>query len=175
MGKESDLGYHKLVRDFLRGLCQRMQTDAAHATPAAPAPAPAPAAPAPAPAQTGGAAPTPTPTPAPRDPALYCATADHFTAYLTQPPQIALRDSRPRQGRPAAVNFMLSKVSTVTVTLIRGGALAFLRTMQLGHGYHSFGWGRPQKAGPYAVRVRAVDLAGNAGVASGVLHVRPKG
>jgi hypothetical protein len=151
LGKESDLGYHKLVRDFLRGLCQRMQTDRERVE------------------ATGGVGTLPP------DPALYCDTADRFTSYLAQPPRVVLQDSgKPRQGARAAVKFTLSKVSTVTLIVTRGGATVFARSLRFGRGRHSFGWGAPRKAGPYAVRVRAVDLAGNAGGASGVMHVRPK-
>ncbi len=32
-GAESDLGYHRLLRDFVRGLCERMTADGADATP----------------------------------------------------------------------------------------------------------------------------------------------
>jgi hypothetical protein len=155
-GRESDLGYHKLVRDFLQGLCTRLTEDGERA------------------AQTGGVSSGAGAVP---DPALYCDTAGRFTAYLRRPPRVVLQDGThppQRQGRPAAVRFTLSKVSTVTLIVTRGGRTVFARSLRFGRGRHSFGWGRPRRAGPYSVRVRAVDLAGNAGGASGVLHVRPK-
>src|SRR4051794_3728015 len=58
-GRESDLHYHGLLRDFLQGLCDRLSTDAAQ----------------------GLGMP---------DPALYCTTAQRFTADLTTPPVVSV-------------------------------------------------------------------------------------
>jgi hypothetical protein len=71
------------------------------------------------------------------------------------------------------VEFTLSKVSVVTVRVARRGRLVAVHVQRLGRGVHAVGFGRPAAAGPYAVQVRAVDLAGNAASATGVLHVRP--
>ena len=79
-GKESDLGYHELVRDFLRALCKRVP-----------------------------------------DPALYCTEADRFTAYLRQPPVLALKSTFALARKPSKLVFTLNKVSTVTLTVLRKG------------------------------------------------------
>lgn len=135
-GHESDLGYHRLVRDFLRGLCERLTADGA-----------------------------PDPTP-------YCRTAARFTAYLGQPPRLALRRARtPRVRRAATVQFTLSKVSVVTLTVRRRGAVVFRASARFGRGAHAFRWGPPRQAGPVAVTLQATDLAGNAATASGALRV----
>jgi hypothetical protein len=70
------------------------------------------------------------------------------------------------------LRFTLDKVSYVTVTVLRRGAVVFSRTARLGRGEHRTGL-RPTRAGPLDVRLRAVDLAGNAGAATGRLAVRP--
>ncbi len=160
--RESDLGYHKLVRDFLRGLCSRLEDVSARAVGAQD-----PAAP-----PTGGTAPEPAPM-APVDPALYCETATRFSAYLTQPPRVALREATLRQGRRGAIPFTLSKISTVSMTVLRRGKVVHATTVRLGGGSRTLAL-RPTKAGPLTVRLRAVDLAGNAGAAEGVVRVRPK-
>jgi hypothetical protein len=131
-GRESDLGYHKLLRDFLRGLCERVP-----------------------------------------DPAIYCTEADKFTAYLRQPPVLALKSTSARLKKPSKVTFTLNKVSTVTVTLLRKGKPVLTRSARFGYGRHAFAY-RPRKRGALAVRLRAVDLAGNAGVVTGriAVHVR---
>jgi hypothetical protein len=101
------------------------------------------------------------------DPAPYCALADRFTTYLTQPPKISVRNGRAVKGRRTA----LSKVSTVTVTLTRDGRIAYRTTMRLYRGGHALTI-VPSKAGGLAVSVRAVDLAGNAAEARGRIAVR---
>lgn len=135
--RESDLGYHLLLRDFLRGLCERLRDD-------------------------GG-------TP---DPALYCTTAERFTAYVRQAPRLVLqRAPRPRVRRRAAVRFTLSKVSVVTLTVTRRGAVVFRRSVRLGRGRHTIAWGPPRAPGPVGVTLVARDLAGNVGRARGALRV----
>jgi hypothetical protein len=128
-GKESDLGYHKLVRDFLRSLCTRVP-----------------------------------------DPAVYCAEADKFTAYLRQPPVLALKSTSARVKRPAKISFTVNKVSTVSLTLLRAGKPALSKTARFGYGRHAFAY-RPRKRGALTVRLRAVDLAGNAGAIAGQVVV----
>jgi D-glucuronyl C5-epimerase C-terminus len=129
-GVESDLGYHKLLRDFLRGLCQRVP-----------------------------------------DPTVYCTEADRFTAYLRQPPVLALKSTSARLKKPSKATFTVNKVSTVTVTLLRDGTPVLTRSARFGHGRHGFAF-RPRKRGPLVVRLRAVDLAGNVGALTGRIVVR---
>jgi hypothetical protein len=161
---ESDLGYHKVLRDFLRGLCDRLTEDQTRQA----APAPSTTAPSTGgtPAGSVGAAPVP-------DPTLYCETAQRFTADLITKP--ALEISAPsalRAKSSGTVRFTLSKVSAVTITAARRGSVVLRRTARLGRGRHKFDV-RPTKAGPLLVGVRAVDLAGNAGAAEATVHVKP--
>ncbi|WP_205697289.1 D-glucuronyl C5-epimerase family protein [Conexibacter sp. SYSU D00693] len=160
--RESDLGYHTLVRDFLRGLCQRL-TDVRDRQPAVPE-AGTP--------DTGGVAPT-GPRPEVPDPALYCDTATRFTGYLREKPELELRTTRLREAVTGKLRFSLSKVSTVSITVLRGGRVVEARTLRLGGGQRAIGL-RPSKAGPLTVRLRAVDLAGNAGAVQRVVRVAPK-
>jgi D-glucuronyl C5-epimerase-like protein len=129
-GRESDLGYHELLRDFLRGLCARVP-----------------------------------------DPAIYCTEADKFTAYLRQPPVLALKSTTARLRKPSKVTFTVNKVSTVSVTLLRAGKPVFSASARFGYGRHSFAY-RPRRSGALAVRLRAVDLAGNVGAVAGTIAVR---
>jgi hypothetical protein len=161
-GKESDLGYHMVLRDFLRGLCDRLTADQARAH-GEPPPAAADTGGMPA----GGSVPTAIP-----DPALYCDTAQRFTADLTIRPKITVTPpTKPLRAKaPATVRFTLSKVSTVTITATRGAAIVLRRTARLGYGSHDVAI-KPSQAGPLLVGVRAVDLAGNAEAAQLTVHV----
>jgi hypothetical protein len=147
--RESDLGYHKVLRDFLQGLCARLSADRERAA--------------------GGTPATPVP-----DPALYCDTAQRFTADLHTPPRLAFAEKLPtlRAKKDGKVPFTLDKVSTVTMTATRAGKLVLVRTARLGRGRHAVEL-RPTGGGPLRITVRAVDLAGNAAARSAVVHVRP--
>ena len=68
------------------------------------------------------------------DPALYCTEADRFTAYLRQPPVLALRSTFALAKKPSKLVFTLSKVSTVTLTLLRKGKPVLTRTARFGYG-----------------------------------------
>jgi D-glucuronyl C5-epimerase C-terminus len=129
-GRESDLGYHVLLRDFLRGLCARVP-----------------------------------------QPAVYCTEADKFTAYLRQPPVLALKSTTARLHKPSKITFTLSKVSTVSVVLLRRGKPVLSRSARFGYGRHAFDF-RPRHSGALEVRLRAVDLAGNVGTVAGKIAVR---
>jgi D-glucuronyl C5-epimerase-like protein len=132
-GRESDLGYHELLRDFLRNLCARVP-----------------------------------------DPTVYCTEADKLTAYLRQPPVLALKSTAAQLRKPSKVTFTINKVSTVSVTLLRGGRPVFSRSARFGYGRHAFAF-RPRRRGALEVRLRAVDLAGNVGAVAGRIVVRKVG
>ena len=131
-GQESDLGYHVLVRDFLRELCKRVP-----------------------------------------DPTLYCTEADRFTAYLRQPPVLALKSTFALARKPSKLVFTVNKVSTVAVTMLRKGRPVFTRSARFGYGRHAFAF-RPRTRGGLVVRLRAVDLAGNVGAVAGRIAVRAR-
>jgi hypothetical protein len=145
-GAESPLTYHLLVRDFLRGLCDRMEADIAAAQAA------------------GGASALP-------DPALYCDEAERFTAYLSQPPVVALVPTVPRVKKRSRIVFTIDKRSTVTFVLQRAGRAVLTRTFPAGRGRHFVPF-VPIKRGPLAIALRAVDLAGNATAITGAVVTR---
>jgi D-glucuronyl C5-epimerase C-terminus len=145
-GGESDLGYHTLLRDFLVGLCDRLQSEIETAQ------------------RTGAAVTTP-------DPALYCETADRFSADLLTPPVLEFVPTTLRAKRNGWIKLKVDKVSTVSVTVLRDGKVVLARTLRLGRGRHAIPI-RPRKAAPLEIRLRAVDLAGNAATADGQLDVR---
>jgi hypothetical protein len=94
------------------------------------------------------------------DPALYCATALRFTADLRTKPVLELAPATLRVKKAGTIRFTLSKVSVVSVTVLRKGRVVLQRRARLGHGAHRVAL-RPTKPGALEVRVRAVDLAGN--------------
>jgi len=122
-GAESDLGYHRLVRDVLRRLCERTGT------------------------------------------AVYCATAERFTAYLREPVTLSVTP-----GRRA----VLSKVACVTLTVRRGrrgGPVVARVSRVLPGGRRALPW-TPPAAGRYVLEVVAEDLTGRRARAERAIIVR---
>ena len=150
-GHESDLGYHRLVRDFLSNLCDRTRAG------------------------------------------VYCKTARKFTNYQHQRPVVKVTEpKKARAKRPVTLAFSVSKVSCMSVTVVRnpapvapptpaqpdppaptttqpadpvsGGAspaaapqTVFTRQVVFARGGHAVQW-TPRKPGKYAVTVQALDL-----------------
>ncbi|MEA2298542.1 MAG: hypothetical protein QOF77_1478 [Solirubrobacteraceae bacterium] len=172
---ESDLGYHTLLRDFLAHLCQRLRFPGStvQASAASAGPPPGTAA-----GPSGGTPPTPpatgpTPPATAPSPDVYCTTADHFTAYVHQPPTIAIAAAGPdRAGRPVRLRLALSKISEVTLTASRAGQTVYRMTEQLGHGTRMVVW-HPAQPGRYGLSASATDLAGNSAAAGAAVTVAP--
>ena len=178
LAREADLHYHTVARDFLVNLCARLTEDAAAAQapppPASPAggtPVPLPAGGVPAPAPTGGVAPVVPPAEA-LDPTPYCAAAQRWTQYLSQPPVVKLVSRRARGGKPATLRLTVDKPSYVTLRLRRGGRTVIVLGGRLGSGVRALRWPRPpHAAGDYKVLLHARDLAGNVGTGDAPLHL----
>ncbi|HEV7753387.1 MAG TPA: D-glucuronyl C5-epimerase family protein [Baekduia sp.] len=163
-GVESDLGYHRLLRDFLRGLCDRLTDDVQRAGTGVPVTSPA--------ADVGGTPAAPGAAPLP-DPALYCDTAERFTADLTTRPVLTVMPPATLRARASgSIQYTTNKVAIVTVTIAKGATIVVRRTARAGYGSHVIGF-RPAQDGPHTVRVHAVDLAGNAADATAALDVAP--
>jgi hypothetical protein len=161
-GVESDLGYHRLLRDFLRGLCDRLTDDLRRAGGGVPVTAPAP--------DVGGTPAAPGTAPL-ADPALYCDTAERFTADMVTKPVLTLAPPATLHARASgSIDYTTNKVAIVTVTIAKGATIVVRRTARLGYGGHAIGF-RPAQPGPHTVRVHAVDLAGNAADATAALDV----
>jgi len=173
-GRDADVSYHTLARDFLRNLCERLTEDAARAA----APPPAPASPAtggtllPS-GPTGGVAPTPAPaSPAALDPGPYCAAGDRWTQYLTRPPVVRLVSQRARGGKPAVLRLSVSKPSNVTLKVRRGGKTVIVLGGQLGSGVRSLRWPKPPRsAASYKVLLHAQDVTGRSGSGEATLKI----
>jgi hypothetical protein len=186
---ESDLSYHELLTEFLKHLCERTGKGEPLSPAAAPAPAPTPApAPAPAAPATGGTAGEGAPpsaarytarsisanavSPAISADAIYCTTAQRFTADLHTPPAIALLTSTLRGGARGGVQISLSKVSNVGLTIRRSGNVVWTNRATLEHGKPRLLWLTPKnKPGAYSVTLTATDLAGNSASATGTVTV----
>ena len=131
--RDADVHYHTVARDFLRNFCTRLTEDAASAPPPGPA----------------------------IDPAPYCGAAQRWTAYLTQPPALALVSTKVRGGKPASVKLSVSKPAYVTLRLRRGGRTLVVLGGHLGSGVRTLRWPRPPRAGGrLSVVLRAQDLTG---------------
>jgi hypothetical protein len=107
---------------------------------------------------------------------VYCATAERFVQYKSQPPVVAVRPRTLRGGRAGRVRFTLSKVSNVSLQIRRGGKLVEARPFgAVGYGTRSFGWDVPRRAGEYTVQLSVRDLAGNAAATTATVKVlKPK-
>jgi hypothetical protein len=153
--RDADVHYHVLARDFLRNLCTRL-SDAA-APPAAP--------------PTGGAVPVAVAVVV-ADPTPYCAAEQRWTAYLTDPPDLALVSRRVRGGKPALVKIAVDKPSNVTLRLRRGGRTVATLGAYLSSGVRALRWrSPPRRAGRYSVVIAARDLTGRRSSARGTLRV----
>ena len=103
---------------------------------------------------------------------VYCGAEGTFTAYLAEPPELAIRTRRLRGGRYGYLKVDLSKISNVTLTIRRGGETVHSRYVgTLAHGRRELGWLAPRKAGLYTVELTARDLAGNPASATGDVEV----
>jgi hypothetical protein len=128
--RESDRGYHELLRDFLVSLCDRTQAP------------------------------------------VYCETATRFTEYELEPPELALAAQRLRGGKTGALRIRLSKISSVTVTVMRGSRVVLSRSLgTVPYGLVRAAWAVPRRAGAYDVQVSARDLAGNVGETAATVEV----
>jgi len=154
-GRDADVSYHTLARDFLRNLCERVTEDAARATQPPVAPGTAAGGTAPIPGAPAAAA------PAVLDAAPYCAAAERWTTYLTSPPVVKLVSRRARGGKPAVLKLSVSKPSNVTLRVRRGGRTVVVLGGNLGSGVRSLRWPRPPRsAARLKVLVHAQDLTG---------------
>jgi hypothetical protein len=103
---------------------------------------------------------------------VYCVTAEHFTAYLTTPPTLALVTQRARKNKSFALQFKLSKSSHVGIVVVGpGGNTLFSTSANFGYGTRSFAVPALKHKGTYTIRLAATDLAGNFSQTSGTLQV----
>jgi hypothetical protein len=191
---ESDLNYHELLTEFLQHLCERTRKGPPTSTAVTPVPSPtpAPAGGAGAPAggssapsggsATGGAsaavarvpehlrtsAASTATTPIAGD-AVYCTTAQKFTADLRTPPVVSLITSKLPTSSRAGVQVSLSKISTVRITIRRGGKIVWNNAATVQRGRPKILWTTPSGGGAYAVTITATDLAGNFSTANGAI------
>jgi hypothetical protein len=190
---ESDLNYHELLTEFLQHLCERTRKGPPTSTAVTPAPSPTPPPP-PGPggggtgttgpgSETGGAsaamarspehllasaASTAATTPIAGD-AIYCTTAQHFTSDLHTPPVVSLITSTLPTSSRAGVQVSLSKVSTVKISIKRGGRTVWSNGASVERGKPKILWSTPSQTGAYQVTITATDLAGNFSTANGTI------
>jgi hypothetical protein len=187
--EESDLSYHELLAEFLLHLCQR--TRGGPPIPVAPPPAPTPstatgataasvatgatAAPTATAATGATTAPTsttpPKPTPIAGD-EIYCSTAEEFTEDVHTPPALQLLTQTVRKGTRAGVQFSLSRVGTLSMTIRQGNHVVWSNSATVSGGKPRLLWVVPSRTGSYSLTASATDLAGNHASTSGTLTVK---
>jgi hypothetical protein len=185
---ESDLNYHELLTEFLQHLCERTRKGPPTSAAVTPVPSPTPPAPpaggtgaAGGGAETGGASAAmarapehlrasaaSTATPIAGD-AIYCTTAQKFTADLHTPPVVSLITSTLHSGSRAGVQVSLSKIATVKIMVKRGGRTVWSNGATLERGKPKLLWTTPSQTGAYQVTLTATDLAGNFSTANGTI------
>jgi hypothetical protein len=107
------------------------------------------------------------------DAAVYCTTAQRFTAYLKTPPALTQLTTRARVKKSFSLGFRLSKVSHVGVVLLnRHGQILFETSASFPYGAHSFTIPALKRKGTYTIHLAATDLAGNFNRIVGSLTVR---
>jgi hypothetical protein len=189
---ESDLNYHELLTEFLQHLCERTRKGPPTSTAVTPAPSPTPPAP---PTGSGGGTGTTGPggetggasaavarapehllasaastvtAPIAGD-AIYCTTAQKFSADLHTPPVVSLVTSKLSTSSRAGVQVSLSKVSTVKISIKRGGRTVWSNGATVERGKPKILWTTPSQTGAYEVTITATDLAGNFSTAHGTI------
>ncbi len=115
--------------------------------------------------------PAPKPTPIAGD-AIYCTTAEEFTADVHTPPVLELLTQTVRGGTHAGVQFKLSKVATLSMTVSLSGHRVWSNSATVEGGKPRLLWVVPKKAGTYTVTASAGDLAGNHGSTTGTITVK---
>jgi hypothetical protein len=168
---ESPLNYHELLSEFLEHLCQRGK-EGEPLVPPAPTPPPTPAVGAS--GGNGASSGTQTiPRKASQTPIagdeIYCLTAEHFQADLHTPPKIKLLTHTLHTATRAGVALSLSKISTVSLSVSRGGHVVWTNRATVEGGKPRLLWPTPSRSGAYSVTVSARDLAGNGASTSGTI------
>jgi hypothetical protein len=179
---ESDLSYHELLTEFLQHLCERTRKGppttasggGARATPP-PATTTPPTTTPTTPVTPGGGTSASTSAHAAATQIagddVYCSTAKRFTADEATPPAVALLTRSLRGGTRAGIQVSLSKISTVTIKVLKGGKLVWTNSATVRAGKPRLLWPTPSGGGTYTVNVAARDLAGNFSTTSGTVAV----
>ncbi len=103
---------------------------------------------------------------------VYCVTAQRFTTYLTTPPVLTLLTQHVRRGKPATIQFQLSKYSQVGIVVIGPGEHTLFETSaSFGYGTRSLAVPALKHDGTYTIHLAATDLAGNFNRIVGTIQV----
>ncbi len=90
-------------------------------------------------------------------------------------PEIEPLTRRIRARRPSEIEFRLSKISRVELSVVdAAGATVYSTSATVGYGERSLSWARPGPRGDYTIRLAATDLAGNRSEAEGSLRILPR-
>ena len=89
---------------------------------------------------------------------VYCVTATNFRRYATEPAELVLLGpTTVVQDQPIRVQFTVSKLSVVQLTVTRDGRTALDKLATFRRGGGSFAW-TPRGAGTYSVRLASKEL-----------------
>lgn len=108
--------------------------------------------------------------------AVHCRAERHFTRYLGEAPALRVLTRRLVAGANGTVRFKVSKISSVALTLSRGGRQVYAFSDTLGYGRHGLTIRPPRRARGkrYEGTIRATDLAGNSGSSDFTIEIRRK-
>lgn len=150
-GPESTLDYHKLLTQFLSGLCTRLTDDR----------------------ERSAANPDRSRLAGRTGPRRYCNAATRFKDYLKQKPTLKITPRTLTQSRAGRVTVRVDKISDISMTVSQGGRTLAAASGRFAHGRHRLAV-RPRGKARVRVRVSATDLAGNSSSRSLLLRVRAK-
>ncbi|MGH2831929.1 MAG: D-glucuronyl C5-epimerase family protein [Solirubrobacteraceae bacterium] len=185
---ESALNYHELLTEFLKNLCQRTgqgpplpaatpppttTTTTTPTTPVGPSGGSAPTASSSAAHSSSTTTTTTTkPSAAISGDEIYCSTAEEFTEDLHTPPEISLLSRTLSTNSRAGVQFSLSKVAKVSVSIRWSGKTVWSNSATVEGGKPKILWVTPKKGGTYTVSASATDLAGNSASTTGTITLK---
>jgi hypothetical protein len=92
---------------------------------------------------------------------IYCTVARHFQGDLKTPPALTLLTAQVSARGQSVIQFSVSKISRVGITLIRNRQTVFLTSASFAYGRHGFAIPALKRRGTYTVKLDATDLAGN--------------
>ncbi len=106
------------------------------------------------------------------DQPTFCDTLDRFRSYLEEDPEVAVKTTSLKAGKSGALKFTLSKISSVHLSLSRGGKVVYSSTSTMSRGTRSVTVTPPKKTKEYVVHIDVTDLAGNSASTDDTVAVR---
>jgi hypothetical protein len=101
----------------------------------------------------------------------YCGKAARFDKYLHEPARVSIvGPTTTRVKKATRIAIRVSKISCLSIQILRGATVVYQPTWYFPRGVHSFVW-TPRRAGTYRVHVLARDLMSRQSRADSTLRV----